>query len=102
MSLHHDFPYEATYLYCKTCMETTLHNKPMHDYMCSKCSRIWDELLMQVNLKQDKYGKLRYECVVLSDKQVNSQETPVTNFDALEECLEWFREKAVELTEATK
>ena len=57
---------------------------------------------MQVNLKQNKYGKLRYECTIFSDKQVNSQEIPVTNFDTLEGCLDWFREKAVELTDATR
>jgi uncharacterized protein YlaI len=102
MSLHHDFPYEATYLYCKTCKAKTLHNKPMHDYVCTKCNTVWDELLLQVNLKQNKYGKLSYECIIHSDKTANSPDIPATTFDTLQECMDWLREKAGELTEATK
>jgi hypothetical protein len=102
MSLHHDFPYEAANLYCKSCKETTLHNKPIHDFICSKCDRKWDELLMQVNLKQNKYSKLQCECIVLSDKQPNSREYPAKYFDSIDKCVEWFREKAIELSKATK
>ena len=98
MSLHHDFPYEATHLYCKSCKTKTLHNKPMHEFICTKCGRSWDELLLQVNLKQTKYGKLRYECILFSDKIINNSETPSTNFNTLEECAYWLKEKIEKLS----
>ncbi len=94
MSLHHDFPFEATNLYCKSCKEKTLHNKPMHEYVCSKCGRTWDELLLQVNLKQNKYGKTYYEAIELSDKPVNATEVPTKTFDHIDDALAWLKEKA--------
>jgi hypothetical protein len=102
MSLHHDFPFETTKLYCKTCKETTVHNMPMLDHICTVCGRKWDEILLRVNLKQNEYGKLQYECIIQSDKPVNSREYPSTIFDSIDECVTWFKEKATELTEATK
>ena len=102
MSLHHDFPYEATYLYCKTCMAKTLHNKPIHEYTCSICCSVWDELLLQMNIKQNKYGKLSYQCILLSDKPANSPDYSTTKFDNLEESLDWFKKKAEELVETIK
>lgn len=102
MSLHHDFPYEATNLYCKTCKATTLHNKPIHDFICNKCGRNWDDLLIQVNLKQNRYGKLQYECIILSDKQPNSREFPAKYFDSIDKCVEWYRDQATKIIEETK
>ncbi len=102
MSLHHDFPFESSKLYCKTCKETTVHNMPMLDHICSVCGRKWDEILLRVNLKQNNYGKLSYECIILSDKPANSREYPATSFESMDDCIAWFREKATELTEATK
>ena len=102
MSLHHDFPFETTKLYCKTCNETTVHNMPMLDHICTVCGRKWDEILLRVNLKQNEYGKLQYECIIQSDKPVNSREYPSTVFDSIDECIPWFKEKDTELIEATK
>ena len=71
----------------------------MHEFICTKCGRTWDELLVQVNLKQNKYGKLVYECIVLSDTPINNSETLSTYFDSREECAFWFKEKTKDLSQ---
>lgn len=93
MALHYDFPYTASQLYCKSCKKVTSHNWLMVEYKCSECGRIWDDELIRVMVKQDQYGKLYYEGIILSEKPVNSSTYPSTRFNTLEECLEWLESK---------
>ncbi len=92
MALHYDFPYQSAELYCKTCKKTTIHTSTNIDYKCEVCGRKWTGSLLKVNINQDTYGKIHYECVDLRDKPVNSVEYPRTVFDNLDDCLNWLKE----------
>jgi hypothetical protein len=71
-------------------------------YKCSMCGSEWSNELIRVSLKQDQYGELSYECIILSDKPVNSTTYPSKRFKNLEACLEWLRENAVSLEKEIK
>jgi hypothetical protein len=98
MSLHNDFPYSSKKLYCKTCKAVALHSEDFNDFKCSTCGRKWDDLLLQVNMRQDQYGKPRYEGVVLSEKPANARNYVTKTFSSLESCIEWLSEEAENLT----
>jgi len=97
MSLHHDFPYAPKKLYCKMCKAVTLHSEDFNDFICNTCGRKWDDLLLQVNLRQDLYGKPRYEGVVLSEKPANARDYVTKTFSSIYSCIEWLREETEEL-----
>ena len=94
MSLHHDFPYTAKKLYCKTGKTVTLHSEEFNDFKCDTCSRKWDDLLIRVNMRQNQYGKIQYEGIILSEKPANSRNYVTKSFDSLDSCMKWFRENA--------
>lgn len=71
----------------------------MVEYQCSECSRVWDDELIRIMVKQDQYGKLYYEGIILSEKPVNSSTYPSTRFNTLEECLRWFESQSKSLQE---
>lgn len=100
MSLHHDFPYAAARLYCKTCKKETLHTQNYWNYTCDECGRVWDDLLLRVNVRQDQYGKIHYDCILASEKTVNSTEYPAVTVESLDECIQWMRSKATDIQEA--
>jgi len=100
MSLHHDFPYTAKKLYCKTCNAVTLHSEEFNDYKCDTCGRKWDDLLIRVNMRQNQYGKTRYEGTILSERPANARDYITKTFDSLDDCLKWFREEAEKLEKA--
>ena len=102
MALHYDFPYQSTELYCKTCKKTTLHSSSNIECKCNECGRKWDGSLFQVNIKQDEYGKIIYECIDLREKPLNSVDYESTVFDDIGECYEWIRVKNKEIKEALK
>ena len=100
MSLHNAFPYAPKKLYCKTCKAVTLHSEDYNDFKCDTCGRKWADLLIQVNMRQNKYGKPRYEGVILSEKPTNARDYVTKTFGSLESCIEWLREKAETLENA--
>jgi len=102
MSLHHDFPYTAKKLYCKTCKTVTLHSEEFNDYKCDACGRKWDQLLLRVNMRQNQYGKTQYQGIILSEKPANSRNYVTKTFDSLDACTIWFREKAEEIETTIK
>ena len=55
-----------------------------------------------MNIKQDEYGKIIYECIDQREKPVNSVDYSSTVFDDIEECYEWIRVKDKEIKEALK
>jgi hypothetical protein len=55
---------------------------------------IW---LLRVNVRQHQYGKILYDCIIASEKPVNSTEYPAETFETLEECLEWMRTQVSKL-----
>ena len=69
---------------------------------CNECGRKWDGSLFQLNIKQDEYGKIIYECIDLREKPVNSVDYESTVFDDIGECYEWIRVKNKEIKEALK
>ena len=97
MALHYDFPYQSVELYCKTCKKTTRHTSTNIEYMCETCGRKWDGSLLQVNVKQDEYGKILYECIDQRERPVNSVSYETTVFEDLEDCLQWIKAKNSEL-----
>lgn len=97
MSLHNDFPYAAKKLYCKTCRAVTLHSKDFNDFKCKTCGRKWDDLLLQVNMRQGQYGKTMYEGIILSEKPANARDYVTKTFSDLDQCIRWFREEAEKL-----
>jgi len=99
MSLHNDFPYAAKKLYCKTCKAVTVHSEDFNDFKCGTCGRKWDDLLLQVNMRQGQYGKVQYEGIVLSEKPANARGYVTKTFSDLESCIKWLREKADALEE---
>ena len=100
MSLHHDFPYASVKLCCKTCKKATLHTQNYWYYTCDECGAKWDELLLRVNVRQDQYGKILYDCIIASEKPVNSSEYVTETFETLEKCIEWLREEATKIQSA--
>ena len=99
MSLHHDFPYTAKKLYCKTCKAVTPHSEEFNDYKCDTCGRKWDDLLIRVNMRQNQYGKTQYDGTILSERPANARDYITKTFDSLDTCIEWLREKATALQE---
>ena len=97
MSLHHDFPYAPVKLYCKTCKKTTQHTQNYWYYTCDECGTKWDELLLRVNVRQDQYGKILYDCIIASEKPVNSTEYKAETFETLEKCLDWLKTEVQKL-----
>ena len=55
-----------------------------------------------MNIKQDEYGKIIYECIDLREKPVNSVDYESTVFDDIGGCYEWIRVKNKEIKEALK
>jgi len=102
MALHYDFPFQSIELYCKTCKKPTLHTSTNIEYKCMVCGRKWEGTLLQVNIKQDEYGNLLYECIDLREKPVNSVDYTANVFDNIEECYEWMKIKNDEIKEALK
>ena len=100
MSLHHDFPYAAKKLYCKTCKAVTPHSEEFNDYKCDTCGRKWDDLLIRVNMRQNQYGKTQYDGTILSERPANATGYVTKTFDSLDDCLKWFREEAEKLEKA--
>ncbi len=98
MSLHNDFPYSSKKLYCKACDAVTLHSEDFNNFKCSTCGKKWDDLLLQVNMRQDLYGKPLYEGVILSEKPANARNYTTKTFSSLDSCIEWLREEAENLT----
>ncbi len=99
MALHYDFPYIASRLYCKSCKQVTEHAWTATEYKCSVCGRKWTPELIRVSLKQDQYGELLYECILSSDRPVNSSTYTSVSFKTLEECQTWLREQVDVLRE---
>ena len=97
MSLHNDFPYAAKKLYCKTCKAVTVHSEDFNDFKCGTCGRKWDDLLLQVNMRQGQYGKAQYEGIIFSEKPANARGYVTKTFSSLESCIAWFREEAEKL-----
>ena len=97
MSLHHDFPYTAKKLYCKTCKAAALHSEDFNDFKCDTCGRKWDDLLLQVNMRLDQYGKTKYEGIILSERPANARGYITKTFYSLDDCLKWFGEEAEKL-----
>ena len=100
MALHYDFPYQSTELYCKNCKNITLHTSTNIDHKCNECGRKWDGSIFQVNIKQDEYCKIIYECIDQREKPIHNVDYAVTVFDDIEECYEWMRAKNKEISEA--
>ena len=100
MALHYDFPYQSTELYCKTCKKVTLHTSSNIEYRCNECGRKWDGHLFQMNIKQDEYGKILYECIDMREKPANSVDYTATVFDNFDECYEWVQSKNREIMES--
>ena len=100
MSLHHDFPYSSVKFYCNKCKKTTIHTWNYTHFSCDECGREWDDLLLRVNVRQQQYGKILYDCILASDKPANSTKYSAETFDTLETCLEWLRTQVTRLQDA--
>jgi hypothetical protein len=97
MSLHNDFPYAAKKLYCKLCKAVTVHSEDFNDFKCKTYGRKWDDLLLQINMRQGQYGKAQYEGIILSEKPANARGYVTKTFSDLDKCMNWFREEAEKL-----
>ena len=97
MSLHNDFPYSSAKLYCKTCKKATLHTWSFTHFICDECGRKWDDLLLRVNVRQHQYGKILYDCIITSEKPMNSIEYPAETFESLQECLDWMKTQVAKI-----
>jgi len=51
-------------------------------------------------MRQDQYGKPRYEGIILSEKPANARYYVTKTFSSLDSCIEWLREEAEKLQTA--